>query len=210
MATGKQTEEGLLELIYADGQIAQVRQSLLVDTSGNPVFSSVGVLSDAQPNPAAPLLGAGVMGIAGGAWYRISALGLATDVGGVGGVTGMATAGFALNFDGVVWHYQRTPAVFKALSAVSVASEATIWTPASGKKVRVMGFLLSSSVAGSVTLRDNTAGTIIAVVPCGTAGVGVPSPALGNGILSAAANNVLTATGPAASALSGMVYGTEE
>lgn len=112
-------------------------------------------------------------------------------------------------FNGATWDRQRTPNVFKALNALSVATEATIWTPTTGKKFRLMGIYLQSSVAGNLLLRDNTAGTIIAVVPSG-AGGDANEVLLGNGILSAAANNVLTCTGPAASTVSGMVLGTEE
>ncbi len=106
----------------------------------------------------------------------------------------------------------RVPVIFKTLSAVAIATEATIWTPTAGKKFRLMGGNIASSVVGNVTLRDNTAGTIIAVVPCGVAGVAYPifGPNAGNGILSAVVNNLLTATGPALATLSGNVFGTEE
>lgn len=102
----------------------------------------------------------------------------------------------------------RTPSKFVPLNAVNTNAEATIWTPAAGKKFRLMRLVLASSVAGNVALKDNTAGTTIAVIPT-LAGAPVVVD-LGNGILSAAANNVLTATGPASSTLSGMVMGTEE
>ncbi len=110
------------------------------------------------------------------------------------------------------WVRQRTANTFKPQSAVAINPEATIWAPAAGKKFRLMGGTIASSVVGNVTLRDNTAGTIIAVVPCGVAGVGYPifGPNAGNGILSAVANNVLTATGPGLATLSGTVFGTEE
>jgi hypothetical protein len=115
-------------------------------------------------------------------------------------------------YNGNTWDRARTPAIFKPQSAVSIAAEATIWTPASGKKFRLMGGNVASSVVGNVTLRDGTAGTIIAVVPCGVANVAYPifGPNAGNGILSALADNKLTATGPALSTLSGVVFGTEE
>ena len=116
---------------------------------------------------------------------------------------------YPLVYNGSLWDRARTPSVFKAFDAVAIAAETTIWTPAVGKKFRVMGYNLVSSVAGNILLRDNTAGTIIAVIPS-AAGGSAPQANLGNGILSAAANNVLTATGPAASTLSGMVWGTEE
>src|SRR5258708_7046612 len=60
-------------------------------------------------------------------------------------------------FNGVSWDRLRTPSVFKQLSAVVVTSETTIWTPTSGKKFRLMGFLLTQGVlTGAVTLKDNT------------------------------------------------------
>ena len=116
---------------------------------------------------------------------------------------------YPMFYNGVKWDRARTPCVFKSFDAVAIAAETTIWTPAAGKKFRVMGYNLVSSVAGNILLRDNTAGTIIAVIPS-AAGGSAPQANLGNGILSAAANNVLTAIGPASSTLSGMVWGTEE
>lgn len=113
--------------------------------------------------------------------------------------------------NGVSWDRVRTPLVFKPLTAVSIATEATIWSPAAGTKFRIMGFLLTSGVVGgNVILKDNTAGTTILVIPFGAAAVPIFSSDMGNGILSATANNVLTATGTATQTLSGYVFGTEE
>lgn len=100
------------------------------------------------------------------------------------------------------------------LSAVSVAAEVTIWTPAAGKKFRLLGYCLTSgTVGGTVTLKDNTAGATLPInCPFGAAAqtlIVVP-PALGLGFLSAAAGNVLTATGAATQTLSGFLVGTEE
>lgn len=107
--------------------------------------------------------------------------------------------------------YRRTPFVFKSLSAVLITAETTIWTPAAGKKFRLMGFMLTQGViAGAITLRDNTAGTTILIIPQNTVGVVLISPPMGNGILSAAANNVLTAQGAATETITGFVFGTEE
>lgn len=114
-------------------------------------------------------------------------------------------------FNGTAWDLQRTPFVFKTLNAVSIAAEATIWTPAAGKKFRLMGYLLTSGVVGgNVILKDNTAGATIHIVPFGAAAVPIGSPPYGNGQLSATANNVLTATGVATQTLSGTIWGTEE
>ena len=97
-------------------------------------------------------------------------------------------------------------------AAAAIGSgEVTLWTPASGKKFRLMGFLISQGViTGAVTLRDNTAGATILVIPPGTAGAVISGNGMGNGILSASANNVLTAQGVATETLSGYVFGTEE
>lgn len=105
----------------------------------------------------------------------------------------------------------RSPIVYKSLSAVVVTTETTIWTPAAGKKFRLMGFCLAQGVAtGAITLKDNTAGTTIFTVPQNTVGVAVCSPDLKNGILSATANNVLTATGVSTETITGTIWGTEE
>lgn len=118
---------------------------------------------------------------------------------------------FALEFNGSTWDRRRTPNVFKTLSTVAIGAEATIWTPAAGKKFRLMGFQFGEGVAtGAIALKDNTAGTTIYIVPANTVGAVVNSPNMGNGILSNAANNVLTATGVATETLTGMVFGTEE
>jgi len=112
--------------------------------------------------------------------------------------------------NGSSWDRLRTPTVFKSLNALAIGSEATIWTPAAGKKFRLMGYnLMTGTAAGSITLKDNTAGTTILIIPNATNGVPIQD-SLGNGILSAAANNVLTATGVATETLTGYVYGTEE
>lgn len=106
----------------------------------------------------------------------------------------------------------RTPTTFKNFSDAAIgAGEVAIWTPAAGKKFRLMGYVVTQGVAtGLVTLRDNTAGTTILTIPPHTIGVALAGPNMGNGILSAAANNVLTAQGVATETLSGYVFGTEE
>ena len=112
--------------------------------------------------------------------------------------------------DGATYVAARTPSVFKSLAAVLITAQTTIWTPAAGKKFRLMGFVITQGVlAGNVTLKDNTGGTTILVIPSTPIGQPLSVP-LGNGILSAAANNVLTATGSATETISGFVYGCEE
>jgi hypothetical protein len=120
-------------------------------------------------------------------------------------------AAYEAIFNGTNWDRKRTPIVYKPLNAVSIAGETTIWTPGAGKKFRLMGYCLETgTVGGNVLLKDNTAGTTILIVPFGAANGVIVESGLGNGILSAAANNLLTATGTATQTLSGYVYGTEE
>jgi hypothetical protein len=113
-------------------------------------------------------------------------------------------------FNGATYDRPRTPSTFKTIAAVAVTAgtPVTVWTPGAGKKFRLMGFMLSLSVAGSVLLKD--AGTEILRTPLMAAGVGLASPPMVNGILSAVANNVLQVDASASGSVSGFVFGTEE
>lgn len=106
--------------------------------------------------------------------------------------------------------YQRT-LVIKPINAVVVTSETAIWTPASGKRFRLMGFVFAVGVvAGNVTIRDGVAGTTIMIFP-GVLNVGPEFCLLPfNGYESSAVGNVLTAQGAATETLSGFVFGYEE
>lgn len=168
---------------FTDGQ----RGDAQVDTKGNLKVTVIGKDST------------------GGSAVTTGADGLATSV------AGAVALAESFVFNGTTLDKLRTPTVFKSLSAVVITSETTIWTPTAGKKFRLMGFILAQGVAtGAVTLKDNTAGTTIFIIPPNTIGVTLVSPPMGNGILSAAANNVLTATGVSTETLTGVVFGTEE
>lgn len=102
----------------------------------------------------------------------------------------------------------RTPNVFKTASATAAGATA-VWTPASGKKFRLMRFQIQltdsaamSAGSGDINIRfqDNTTDfgfqwdvTIPAAALSTPFGIGFDSDwiDLGNGYLSAAANNVL-------------------
>ncbi len=119
----------------------------------------------------------------------------------------------AVQFNGQVFTRTRAPTVFINLNAVSIAAEATIWTPTTGRKFRLMGYVLTSAGAAGATnvlLKDNTAGATRLIIPFSATAATIVSPPMGNGILSAAVNNVLTATGGATETLSGYLFGTEE
>lgn len=121
------------------------------------------------------------------------------------------TSNYIGAFNGQMIQPIRQPGKYPIVSAVSVAAEATIWTPASGRRFRLMGGLLTSgTVGGNVTLKDNTGGSTIGLLPFGAAASPMPFTLPGNGILSGAVNNVLTATGAATQTLSGYLIGCEE
>lgn len=165
------------------------------------------VIADVVPNPTTYIFGGQVyfQGVNG----KLRELQSIAQLG-ASGIGSDTIAPFALGlFNGASVDTARTPTIWKPQSAVAIGAEATIWTPAAGKKFRLMGWVFTVSAGGTLTLRDNTAGTIIELVLLQT---GVPFAYLppGNGQLSAAANNVLTATLSVAGNLTGFVFGTEE
>lgn len=104
----------------------------------------------------------------------------------------------------------RIPNVFKDVSTVAAGSIVTVWTPASGQKVRFMGGTVSVSAACSLLFEDNAAGAgnflyrtpkLLADTPY--------TFDLGNGRLLAAADNVLKVTSSAAANVIGTLYGQE-
>ncbi len=104
------------------------------------------------------------------------------------------------------------PSTFKDVAGVAIGSIAAVWTPASGKTIRLLGGTLSASAAISVLLEDNAAGAdkfvlrtpkLVADTPY-TFDLGPVGKAL------SAADNVLKATGSAAGAITGTLWGIEE
>lgn len=111
-------------------------------------------------------------------------------------------------WDGKTWTAVLTPNVYKTFDIAVCGTEATIWTPATGKKFRMMGIAVAPSAAAAMTFKDNTAGTTILIA---RAGAGIPSTInFENGILSTTANNLLTIQSSAAAICSGTVWGIEE
>lgn len=105
------------------------------------------------------------------------------------------------------------PNVFKTLAAVSVTAgtPVAIWTPAAGKKFRLIGFMLSLSVAGAIIFKDggNSNAEIFRTSLMG-AGVGLASPWFGNGVLGFAANGALEIDVTSTGTVSGFVFGCEQ
>ena len=116
---------------------------------------------------------------------------------------------FPLVFNGSTWDRQRTPNKFNTASVAATATGNTaVWTPTSGKKFRLMKFQvtaqgLAATATGVVTVTFQDATTqintgaydvdvpAVANVTSGTDNVSGGWIDLGNGYLSAAANNVL-------------------
>jgi len=130
-------------------------------------------------------------------------------------------------WDGGAWDRIRVANIFHTLTATATGPT-VVWTPASGKKFRLMGFIIS--VAGtmaatgvqSIQLIDGSGGTVIKnfiasliqTPSASIAPVGAVFPGdLGQGQLSSTANNVLEVslgTAMVTGNVSVNVWGTEE
>jgi hypothetical protein len=115
--------------------------------------------------------------------------------------------------NGATYDAARTPAIFKPIKAVSITAgtPVSVWAPTSGKKFRVMGWMLSLSVAGAILFEDATGGgNEFTRTSLMAAGVGLASPPLGNGHISTTINNALFLDVTATGTVSGFIFGTEE
>lgn len=122
-----------------------------------------------------------------------------------------AFAVYLMGYNGATWDRMRVQAFRVDVSTVAIGSIATVWTPATGKKFRLIGGSISVSAAVSVLFEDNSAGAgnFIWRTPKLLADTPYDFD-LGNGKLSATINNVLKATGSGAANLIGTLYGVEE
>lgn len=125
-------------------------------------------------------------------------------------VAGMAGANL-LMWNGASWDRALVANIQKDLNAVTITSIVTAWTPASGKKIRLMGGSISTSTAVSVLFEDNLAGTTVFRTPKLQADAPYSFVVNGGqGYLLAAANNVLKITSSAAGVVTGTIWGIEE
>jgi hypothetical protein len=104
------------------------------------------------------------------------------------------------------------PVKFVDLNAISIGSIATVWTPATGKRIRLLGGLISVSAQANVLFEDNSAGgsNYVCRVPTMPANTPIPFDLGGAGVLLSAADHVLKATASAPAAITGTLYGIEE
>ena len=155
-----------------------------------------------------------------GNWDRIQTLGNNSDANAVSNTGQLTVLSNELGFNGSTWDRVRVANIFH--SAVATAAGATaVWTPTAGKSFRLMGYTISVSgtlaAAGTQVLQLLDAAAIIkrhnATVQSVITGDTQIGADLGNGQLSAAANNVLNinlGTAMATGSVAVNVWGTEE
>ena len=97
------------------------------------------------------------------------------------------------------------------VSGVTITTIATVATPTTGKKFRLLGGTISVSAAVSVLFEDNAAGAGNYIFRTPKLLADTPYTFdLGAGYVGAAVNNVVKATSSAAAVITGTLYGIEE
>jgi hypothetical protein len=132
----------------------------------------------------------------------------------IGDGHGGAAASPSVNYlwNGTNFDRLRAGKVYKYIEYLNLTDNTatTVWTPASGKKFRLMAVQISSSGASLLHLRDGAGGTVFHTQR--TAGIDSKYFEFGNGYLSAAANNVLEILNKSTATINVWVtaWGTEE
>ena len=99
-----------------------------------------------------------------------------------------------------------------AAQAITAGTAVDLWTPAAGKRWRLLAYHLSLSVAGSVIVKNKHSGVYTEQLrtPLLAAGIGQASPPMGRGIVSPNANDLLALDVTATGSVSGYLLGREE
>lgn len=92
-------------------------------------------------------------------------------------------------YNGATIDRERTITKFVPLQAVAIThtSPVDVYTPTAGKKFRILGYQLSSTIASAIQFEDGTGSEVLRTPVLAAAGVVSAGP-MGNGILSGAAN----------------------
>ena len=120
------------------------------------------------------------------------------------------------NLPGLDIYGNVTPFVFKPIKAVSItaATPVAVWTPATGKRFRLLGFCVLPTVANvGILFEDATGGgnEFLRFPPTAAVSTNQAPVSLGlYGYLSTTVNNVLFLDVTITSTISGYVYGMEE
>lgn len=195
-ASGAAVAGNPLLMGVSDGTNAQVARSALAQatTQAATVYPGAAMLMAATTND-----------------FRVlGAAGLTSDGGGGNSILAGHTYLYNGTGNSTGYDRQRGATVFKPISLTAATAETTIWTPTAGKKFRLMGYILTTGAASTLTFKDGTGGTTIFISRGTTDQPQLFQPSQTNGILSAAANNLLTVTRGTSATLDGTVWGTEE
>lgn len=131
------------------------------------------------------------------------------------GTTGtlLGVANFNLGFNGASFERVRVGKVYRHIEYLTLpdATGTTIWTPASGKKFRLMGISVSCGSAGRLAIRDGNSGTDF-IARFLYAGADTKTFDFGNGYLSLQADRVLELRNNSGATVNAWVtaWGTEE
>lgn len=126
----------------------------------------------------------------------------------LGGDT-VASQVFSWDSTNKVWVPIYTPSKMADLNAVAIGTIATVITPTSGKKLRLIGGTISLNANGSVLFEDNASGTTVFRTP--TLASGIPyNFDLYIGKLLSAVDNVLKATASTTASITGTLFYAEE
>ncbi len=111
-------------------------------------------------------------------------------------------------WNGNIFVPQFTPNTFKEINIVAGgAGDNTAWTPAAGKKFRLMGWQLRATVDETIIMKQAAAAIGIRI-HVGTAGL--VSPMLSSGYVATVADQALVFNVSAAGTITGFVFGVEE
>lgn len=184
-------------VVYTNGASAQATFSLYATESSLPITNDAfNALTGEKVNVA---IGSNLSTLLDG--FSNNAVFAQTAGGGTGGLFAVLTT----LYNGTSWDKTRTPSIFKQVSTAATGSTA-LWTPTAGKKFRLMRYrVIVTALAKAAVAADlvidllDAAATLglktLCTIPAAAAGNGLISDSgwidLGNGILSAAANNVL-------------------
>ncbi len=121
----------------------------------------------------------------------------------------IGNAGFTTGFPVVIDAF--TTGKLGDMAAVTINSIATVLSPASGKRLRILGGTFSLSADASVLFEDNSNATANYVFRSPLLLAKTPYTfVLGSGKLLGAVDNVLKATGSASCTITGVIYYSEE
>lgn len=110
------------------------------------------------------------------------------------------------------WRKARVADTYKnvAAQAIAAGTPVTIWTPAAGRRFRLMGFCLSTTVAGAIIFKYGAGNTEFLRTPLLVASTPFAMPLMGEGRMPGVADEVLKLDLTVTGNVSGFIFGMEE